>query len=60
MSVKYIIIDKHTGKRATKTLYKSLSSVLRAVNRLDNAYGGYRYRHVKIPPRLHVNSQKDT
>jgi len=45
---KYVVIDKHTGRQATKTEYKSLSTALRAVDRLDNEYGGYRYQHKKV------------
>ena len=41
----YIIIDRQTGQRANRTTYKSLRAVLRAVDRLDSAYGAYRYRH---------------
>lgn len=44
----YIVIDKHTGQPATRRKYKSLRAVLRAVDRLDNAYGAYRYRHQRL------------
>lgn len=44
----YIIIDRHTQSPANRTTYKSLRAVLRAIDRLDNAYGGYRYSHRKI------------
>ena len=44
----YVVWDRHTGKPAKRTVYQSLRTALRAVDRLDNAYGGYRYYHKKL------------
>ena len=43
---KYHVYDRQTGERANKTEYKSRAGARRAVDKLDNDYGGYRY-HVK-------------
>ena len=43
----YNIIDRHTGMIIGKPV-KSLRAALRKVDRLDNAYGAYRYYHKKI------------
>jgi hypothetical protein len=43
---KYHVYDRQTGERANKTEYKSRAGARRAVDKLDNEYGGYRY-HVK-------------
>jgi len=40
---KYHVYDKQTGERANRTEYKSKMGARRAVDRLDNAYGAYRY-----------------
>lgn len=37
----YEVIDRKTGSRMG--VYKTLKSACRAVDRLDNEYGGYRY-----------------
>lgn len=42
----YNVIDRQTGKIVGT--YKTLKTARRAVDRLDNVYGGYRYHHVKI------------
>jgi hypothetical protein len=39
----YEIVDRQTGKVVAETV--TLSSALRAVDKRDNAYGGYRYFH---------------
>lgn len=39
----YIVIDRRTNEQDTKTVYKSRAAANRAVDRLDNEYGGYRY-----------------
>lgn len=44
----YVVWDRQTGKPANKTVYKSPRAVLRAVDRLDAAYGGYRYFHKPV------------
>jgi hypothetical protein len=41
---KYHVYDRQTGERANKTEYKSRAGARRAVDRLDNEYGGYRYQ----------------
>lgn len=38
----YRVIDRQTNK--VMGIYKTLRSACRAVNRLDNIYGGYRYQ----------------
>lgn len=50
-SPKFHVYDKQTGERATKTEYSSRSRASRAVDRLDNQYGGYRYyaKEVETP-----------
>jgi hypothetical protein len=40
----YIVIDTRTGLQATRTIYKTRRAASRAVDRLDNAYGAYRYQ----------------
>jgi len=37
----YEVIDRQTGKQVG--IYKTHKTARRAVDRLDNAYGGYRY-----------------
>lgn len=44
----YVVWDRHTNKPANRTIYKTLRAALRAVDRLDNAYGAYRYFHKKL------------
>ena len=44
------VYDNKTGNRANKTDYKSLKSASRAVDRLDNEYGSYRYSHKAVEP----------
>lgn len=39
----YIVIDRQTGSQATKTIYKTRVAARKAADRLDNAYGAYRY-----------------
>ena len=41
---KYHVYDRQTGERANKTEYKNRAGARRAVDRLDNEYGGYRYQ----------------
>jgi len=43
----YEIIDSQTGKRVGGVV-KSLKAARRAVDRLDNAYGAYRYYRRKL------------
>lgn len=40
------VIDRHT--RCVVGTYRSLKAARRRVDRLDNAYGGYRYGMVRI------------
>ena len=40
---KYHVYDRKTGERANRTEYSSRSAASKAVDRLDNEYGGYRY-----------------
>lgn len=40
---KYHVYDRQTGQRANRTEYKSKMGARRAVDRLDNDYGAYRY-----------------
>ena len=40
---KYHVYDRKTGERANNTEYKNKSRARRAVDRLDNEYGAYRY-----------------
>jgi hypothetical protein len=44
----YVVLDRQTGKPANRTVYQSLRAALRAVDRLDNAYGAYRYFHKAV------------
>lgn len=44
----YVVIDRQTGQRATRTVYTSLRAACRAVDRFDNQYGGYRYQHQRV------------
>jgi hypothetical protein len=44
----YVVLDRRTGKPANRTVYKSRRAALRAVDRLDNAYGAYRYFHKAV------------
>lgn len=44
----YIVTDRHTGYQATRTQYASRKAADRAVDRLDNQYGGYRYSVRKL------------
>ena len=37
------VYDNQTGARVNRTEYKNLKTANRAVDRLDDAYGGYRY-----------------
>ena len=48
---KYHVYDRKTGERANRTEYSSRSRANRAVDRLDNDYGGYRYyaKPVEVP-----------
>ena len=39
----YHVYDNQTGARVNKTEYKNLKTANRAVDRLDDAHGGYRY-----------------
>lgn len=48
MSRSYVVWDRHTGKPANRTVYRSLRAALRAVDRLDLAYGACRYFHKPI------------
>ena len=43
------VYDNQTKARVNRTEYKSLKTASRAVDRLDDAYGGYRYS-VKAAP----------
>lgn len=45
--MKYEIVDRQTSKVVAKA--KTLQGALRAVDRRDNEYGGYRYFHRLIP-----------
>lgn len=38
----FVVIDRHTGKQVGKA-YSTKAGARRAVDRLDNAYGAYRY-----------------
>jgi hypothetical protein len=38
----FIVIDRHTGQQVGKP-YSTRAGARRAVDRLDNAYGAYRY-----------------
>jgi hypothetical protein len=42
----YEIVDRQTGKVVATA--KTLKTALRAVDRRDNAYGGYRYYHRRV------------
>jgi hypothetical protein len=42
----YLVIDRLTGEVVTRC--KTLKGASRSVDRLDNAYGGYRYYHKRI------------
>ena len=44
----YRVIDNQTKQYATKTIYKTLRAACRAANRLDLAYGAYRYQSIRI------------
>ncbi len=49
MNQQYVVVDKFSGEaltRATKTIYKNGRTASRAVDRLDNEYGSYRYRRM--------------
>ena len=50
-SPKFHVYDRQTNERATKTEYANRSRASRAVDRLDNQYGGYRYyaKEVETP-----------
>jgi hypothetical protein len=39
----YHVYDNQTGERVNRTEYKNLKTANRAVDRLDDAHGGYRY-----------------
>jgi len=43
---RWVVIDHQTMAPANRTKYKTHAGALRAADRLDNAYGGYRY-HVR-------------
>jgi len=43
----YNVIDRQTQQIVGKPV-KSLRAACRKVDRLDNAYGGYRYNYVKV------------
>ena len=42
------VYDNQTGERANRTEYKTRQAASRAVDRLDDAYGGYRYTHKAV------------
>lgn len=48
MALRWNVIDSHTGHVVGS--YASLQRARRAVDRLDNAYGGYRYHVVAATP----------
>ena len=39
----YVVVDRHTNRQATKTLYKSRAAANRAVDGMDMKHGSYRY-----------------
>lgn len=44
----YQVIDGKTGSPANKRFYALRKNASRAADRLDNKYGAYRYRAVKV------------
>lgn len=42
----YEVIDRKTAQ--VVGIYKTLKTARRAVDRLDNIYGGYRYHHRRV------------
>lgn len=48
MNRSYVVWDRQTGQPANRTIYKSLRAALRAVDRLDLAYGACRYFHKPV------------
>lgn len=41
--MQFIVMDRLTKTRANRTIYQTRKAASRAVDRLDNAYGAYRY-----------------
>jgi hypothetical protein len=39
----YVVVDRKDGLQATRTVYATKKAATKAADRLDNAYGAYRY-----------------
>jgi hypothetical protein len=55
----YVVIDKQTNTRANKTDYKTLKTASRAVDRLDQKHGGYRYNWMRLSRWIELNTPKE-